>query len=394
MSKYIKYGIINNNEGNFQKAKIKELKHFIRENIVDEEVKEKFPLIDLGDSESYLEVIGSRELIDLFEQIDNKKIDLPEKLSNIKYNGISEDGEIILQFENGIIATGVYDFTYHFFDELFEMGKYARFCINNNLMDLLEENIHKLRIRFKDKENQYRLIEKDNEWLLRGITSPLYNNYDNHIVIYLVLFLLNRLSIKENIDISLKSAYISDSSMRIFFEQDNCFNVEGVGNVYFGILVTNGEIRNSGFSAEIYYTIVDENNEDVRFTAIQDIKDSIFNIKHNIKVDTLISKVQNISNLLAIEKEMLSYIKAIKDIKTVSDDLIYSLMLKITKSKQALTSETKKGFKQIYDENLINNSMSLLEVFNKITLITTDIDERIYLQRIYNEVIKEVLSHS
>lgn len=394
MSKYITYGKINPNKEQLKKARIRELKYFIKEgNMLDTSIAEKFPLSKFGNDEDYVEVLGSQNLIDLFEEIDYKKLDIIESLQDVQYKGISDDNEINLEFEDDIVGTGVYDFTYDFFEELFDMGKYSKFCMNNELIDLLEENIDKLLIKFKDKRNQYRLIEKDGKWLLRAITSSRYNNYDNNIAIYLVLLLLSRLSIKEGIDISLKSAYISDSGMKIFFEQDKYVTIDGVGDIYFGILVTNGEIRNSTFSAEVYYKIVDEKDKKLSFTAIPNIKESIFSLKHDIKVDTLVSNVQNITKLLEIEKAMLSYIKSIKKIKIVSDNIIYSLMLKITQSKM-LISETKDNFKEIYNKDLINNSMTLLQVFNKISQITTDIDEMVYLQRIYNDVIRDILNHN
>lgn len=392
MSKYITYGMINPDKEQLKKAKIKELKFFIKEDkILDANIAEKFPLNHFGDNEDYIEVDGSQNLIDLFETIDDKKMDIIESLQDIQYKDISEDNEIILEFGDDIVGTGVYDFTFDFFEELFDMGKYSKFCMNNELMDLLEENVDKLFIKFKDKKNQYRLIQKNGEWLLRAITSSRYNNYDNNIAIYLTLLLLSTLCVKEKISISLKSAYISDSEMKVFFEQDKHVRIDGIGDIYFGILLTNGEIRNSTFSAEVYYTIVDENDKDLSFTAIPDIKDSIFSIKHDVKVDTLVSSVQNITKLLEIEKIMLSYIKSIKNIKSVSDNILYSLMLKITQSRMFI-SETKDNFKDIYNKDLINNSMTLLQVFNKTSQITTDIDETIYLQRIYNEVIKDILS--
>lgn len=402
MDKYISYGTIISDKENSRKAKIKELKHFITDyKELELRIEEKFPRSDFGSDEEFLEVGGSQNLIDLFQTIDEKKIDIVEELQNVEYKGISEDKEVLLEFKDNIVlgfkdnivAKGTYNFTYQFFEVLFDMGKYSKFCINNELTDLLEENMEYLSVKFNDKKNQYRLINKDDEWLLRGITSSRYNNYDNNIAIYLVLLLLSRLSQKEKIGINLKSAYISDSEMRVFFEQDNYVSVKGIGDIYFGILVTNGEIRNSEFSAEIYYRIVDEVDKDLSFTAINDLKDSIFSVNHMTGLDTLVPRVQNISNLLHIEKSMLSYIESIKSLKTISDNTLYSIMLKITQSRM-LIAQTRENFKEIYDKNLINNSMSLLQVFNKINQITTDIDERIYIQRIYNEIIKDLSKHS
>ncbi|MBU5228267.1 hypothetical protein KQI36_16670 [Clostridium senegalense] len=387
MSNFIMNGKIVNSDGNFSKAKIKDLKYFIRDYELDETIFKKLPLELLGKIDNDLPINGSKELIDLFEKIDAKKIDIPEVIENINFNGVTEENEIILNFVNDdLVASGVYNFTYQFFEELFDMGKYEKFCFENNLQDVINENIVKLFEKFKETKKQYRLIEQNEKWYLRGITSIKYNNYDNNIAIYITMLLLSKLSIDRNIGISVKSAYISDSDIKVFFEQDNYKKVDGVGNVYFGVLLTNGEIRNSQFSLEVYYRIEDEN---LSFTAIPELKDSIFSINHTLRVDWLITKVQKIDELINIENSMLKYIKAIKDIKVLSENVLYNLMLKITQSR-ILISETKENFKNIYDKNLINNSMTLLQVFDKVDKITIDIDEKIYLQRIYNEIIKDL----
>ncbi|EJT6663639.1 hypothetical protein N2W48_000788 [Clostridium perfringens] len=387
MSNFIMNGMISNNDGNFSKAKIKDLKYFIRDYQLDETIFKELPLELLGKIDSYVPINGSKELIDLFEKIDAKKMDIIEVIDNINFEGVTEDNQVILNFVNdNLVARGVYNFTYNFFEDLFEMGKYEKFCFENNLQDVINENIVKLFKKFKGIKKQYRLIEKDENWYLRGITSIKYNNYDNNIAIYITILLLSKLSIDKKIGISIKSAYISDSDIKVFFEQDNYEKVEGVGNIYFGVLLTNGEIRNRKFSLEVYYRIEDEN---LSFTAIPELKDSIFNINHTLGIDSIVTKVKKIDELINIENSMLTYIKAIKDIKAVSKNVLYNLMLKITKSR-IFVSETKENFKNIYDKNLINNSMTLLQVFDKVDKITIDIDEKIYLQRIYNEIIEDL----
>lgn len=390
MSNFMMNGKMVNCNGNFSKAKINDLKYFIRDYELDETIFKKLPLELLGKTDKYLPINGSRELIDLFEKIDAKKIDITEVIDNIKFNGVTEKNEIILNFvDDELVASGIYNFTYQFFEELFDMGKYEEFCFKNNLQDVINENIVKLFEKFKETKKQYRLIEQNQKWYLRGITSIKYNNYDNNIAIYITMLLLSKLSIDRKMGISVKSAYISDSDIKVFFEQDNYKKVDGVGNVYFGVLLTNGEIRNSQFSLEVYYRIEAKN---LSFTAIPELKDSIFSINHTLGIDLLITKVQKIDELINIENSMLTYIKSIKDIKEVSENILYNLMLKITQSR-ILISETKENFKNIYDKNLINNSMTLLQVFDKVDKITIDIDEKIYLQRIYNEIIKDLTNN-
>lgn len=391
MKKNLFYETIYNQNNNFSKEKIKELKHFIRDYEIDEQISKEFPLSMIGKDDDYIPIKGSKELIEVFEKIDLKKIDFKEKLENIEFRGVNEDNEVVLNFiPDKLEAIGTYNFSYNFFDDLFNMGKYEKFCFENELNDLIEDNIKKQFDKFKDKYRQYRLIKKDNNWYIRAITSPVYKNYDNNLAIYLALVLLSKLSIDKKINFNISKAYISDSDIRVFFEQGNYEYIKGVGNVYFGVLLSNSEIKESELSLELYYKLVDKNDSNISFIGLKDIKDSIFGINHTLGIDALINRVNKVSKLVELEKSMLMYIKELGNIKSVSDNVLYNLMLKITKSRM-LTTKTRDKFKDIHDKNLINNSMTILQIFNKVDTITNNIEEKIQLQRIYNNVITELI---
>ena len=152
-------------------------------------------------------------------------------------------------------------------------------------------------------------------------------------------------------------------------------------------MLTNSEIREKKFSLELYYKIVDEQDENISFIGI---KDSIFEVNHKSNVETAIRKVKEIDNLLEIEQSMLEYIREFKNIDKVDENIIYIFMQKITNSR-LLLSETKDKIKDIYDKNLINNSMTILQMFNKVERISKNIEDEIVLKRIYNGIIQEII---
>ncbi|WP_202710608.1 hypothetical protein [Sporosalibacterium faouarense] len=390
---HLSYLFLREGEIDKKKAKLHDLRHFVRDRELDKAIKEKFPLHDFGKLTDDIDIKGTKDLLDLFDEIDDKKYDILETLENIEYIGVSHDSEIIIKFSDDIKGVGVYNFTFDFFEELFDMGKYAKFCIKNGLNDLLKENLLKLLEEFKTIEKQFRLLDKNDTTYIRAITSTRYNNYDNHLAIYLILLSLHKLVSEEKISIYVKEAHISDSALRIIFEQEEPIRVEGVGQVYFGFLVSNGEIRDSKFTFEMRYRIIDgDNDKGISFAAIPNLEEAVFNIQHSTGVDNVISKLNNINNIHNIKYSMLEYIEGIKKVNKLSDNIIYLMRNKIKYSKlKDLKYETKDNFNILYEKNMINNTMTLIEGFGKINEITTDVEERIYLERIYHDIIKDLV---
>ncbi|MGR6001443.1 hypothetical protein ACT7C7_26965 [Bacillus cereus] len=81
-------------------SRLKDLDVFIKEDkVLDDEIRDSFPLNFYGSVNEDLLIVGVKELIELFDIVDREKLDIPEKLSNIKYVGLSDDNEVILCFK-------------------------------------------------------------------------------------------------------------------------------------------------------------------------------------------------------------------------------------------------------------------------------------------------------
>ncbi|SFL56017.1 hypothetical protein SAMN04490355_10095 [Pelosinus propionicus DSM 13327] len=360
---------------------------------IDIKVKEMFPISNLGHPTKELKIKGSKVLLTEFKQIDiEAKFDKIEALSNIDYIGLTDKGEIILNFKDDkSSSTGIYDFTYEFFEVHFHMGKYANFCIKNNFEDLIKENVQELLVKLGSVEKQYRFIVKNDEVFLRGLTSKTYRNYNNNIALFISLLYLNKFAIENEIVFSIEHARISDSAIKIILEQENAVSIPGVGKVYFGIVISNSEIKQSTFSLEIRYKLVDEEDSTKSFTAIPVLRDSIFNVYHNTGIAKLEEKVGDINTLKNAQNSILTLIKEIKEIRTISDDTIFNLFRKITNNQQNFKAETRQNMQELYEKNIINNTLNLIQAFDKTTSITSDFDERVFLERIYHELISDLI---
>ncbi|PGF09646.1 hypothetical protein [Bacillus pseudomycoides] len=379
-------------------SELKDLNVFIKEDrVLDDEIRQAFPLNNYGDVKDKLLIFGVEELIKLFDVVDREKLDIPEKLSNIKYIGLSDDNQIILAFKDTegsdeITSKGIYDFTYSFLNEVFQMGKFSKFCIKNGYKDLLRENIEQLLVKLGEVEKQYRLLKIDEEYYLRGITSLRYRNYDNHLALYLSLLSIHSYAKENKKTFTIETAHMTDSEIRVFFKQLDPVEIPDFGDLYLGVYVSNNEIGDKAFSLELRYSIVDANGN--HFSGLNKLEDAIFYLNHSTGVKNSKEKIKNIFTLKERQDLLVNYITNIKNADKLSESVIYLLFKKLASSTQKLSSTTRSNANKLKNDKVINNTMNLIEIFDKVGQITKDLDEQIVLERIYNEVISELQSSS
>lgn len=370
-------------------GKLSDLKLLIRERELDKELSEKFPIDNFGKELDAINVMGSKELISQFIKINDDKVDFIEKLENIEYIGLTDQDEIILNFSEDGNGIAHYDFTYDFFEELFEMGKFLKFCLKNNYRDLIKENIDQLISLMGNLEMQYRCIRHNDKLLIRGITSKRYNNYDNHLALYLGLIALHQYKKINNTQFKVINAYLRDSEIKVFFEQTKPLYINNVGTIYFGAVLSNNELKKSKLNFELRYRVVDEN--DNSFAATPDLKDGFFSIQHSLGIENLHSKIENLFVIKERQDKILEYIKSINKLKKLNDNDIYKIFKKIVDDRDIVGATRKEAIK-IYNNDLVGNTLTLFEVFNSFSKITDDLDERLTLERIYHKLIVDLTS--
>ena len=55
-----------------------------------------------------------------------------------------------------------------------------------------------------------------------------------------------------------------------------------------------------------------------------------------------------------------------------------------------ISKKTKDEFKKIETERVINNTYNLMQIFGKLNSLTTDVDEKIFIERIIHKVIMDI----
>lgn len=377
------------------KIKISNLRQLIRDDLegreIDAEIGQIFPLAELGNPDTQIRIEGSKSLLNSFNEIDAEKIDLTETLNNIEFIGFSDKKEVILNFvEDGWSATGIYDFSNEFLDEIFHMGKYAKFCLDLDQQDLIKDNIKQMQELIPETEKQYRFLMSDDEILIRGLTSTRYNCYDNHLAMYIVLYNLHKYATEQNIMFRVTKGFLSDSEIRIYFEQTNPISIEGVGNVKFGAYLQNSEIKDSKLYFEFRYELSDMTNPNKIFAARPDINDAILQIQHSKSLKNLSSSIQRIWHLNEMQQTMIDHIRRLRQVQHLSEDTLYWIYRQIIRSRDSFSTKTRDQFRLMYDGRLIDNTLSIIEAFDLINTITTNIEERILLERIYHRVLTDI----
>lgn len=372
---------------------IGQIASLLRERDLDIRIQEAFPL-SLLKKEDRLRINGAKSLVDAFERVNGEKSDLTEVLENMEFIGVSHDEQIIFNFKKEqTSASGVYEFTYEFLDQVFEMGKFGRYCIKNGYHDLLKDNLDRLFAEQKGLEKQYRFISKNGELFLRGFTSNRYQNYDNNIALYLSLFYIHRFAVKHNIEYRMTRAKLTDSALRIFLEDTAPISIPNIGKVYSGLVISNSEVRDNALTLEVRYRLVDENNSQNSFAVIPDLQDSVFTIYHTFSLDRVKEKINDVEKLRRSQESLIELIKGLKEMRTISSEALYSLYKRIIHNSNFQTG-TKNRFKELYNDKIINNTHSLIQAFDKTNTITTDVEELVFLEKIYYDIIKEMVSRS
>ncbi|QKY70261.1 hypothetical protein [Lentibacillus sp. CBA3610] len=370
-------------------AKISDLRHLIREEEIDEIVSKKFPLEKCGEMEELLKIKGTRSLLEGFNQIDCIKFDIIASLDSIRLAGFSES-QMVLEFspdrnipgDRELLAEGIYSFTYDFLEYNFSMGKFSNYCLENQHLDLLEYNTNKLLREVSNKTNQYRILKADNDnYFIRAHTSTRYKNYDNHLAIYLALYSVNIYAKRQRTTFRMNKAYITDSDLYIFIEQENPFLIKQVGYVYFGIMIKNNELADGALTIDFRFRV--HSDEGMKFSVLQE---QVLSISHAVTVSNISNKLENLNRFADLRNNALNLINVIKKSPYLSEDNLYDIFKKIIYSKTAFSKETKERVKEI--KETLNNTYTIINLFDRLGEITTDIEERLHLERIYDNALK------
>lgn len=385
MGRYLHEILLKSNLLSKEQASLIELLSIIkRDRQLDIDILEAFPLDKIKSPKIF--VYGCRALIQSFLEINNEKLDIIECLSNIKITGLNTTKQLLITFiQDALNTEGTYRFSHTFLDMLFQMGNFYNYCINSQKDKILLDTVRRLCKEEPNKKLQFRLLQDNGKWLIRGVTSTSYKNYDNHLALYLTLFTLHQNASLTGERFMLEKAHLSDSEIVVTFDQVTPQYIVGVGKLYFGLILINNEIKEKAFTLECRFRL--EDNEGNNFGAIPpEGKETIFKIRHNSSMDRLSEDILKAHHLRFFKDKITQLIIGLANAPYLSEDRIYSVFKTILGKRNKFSQETREALKELQQEKIITNSLHIIDAFHRLSELVTDVEEKIHLERILYDV--------
>ncbi|MGI1658243.1 MAG: hypothetical protein ACRKFN_04640 [Desulfitobacterium sp.] len=330
MQNHLYYTHRDNSQISFEDINLRDLRWLVRlETKIDEQINDIFPLSAYGDPSEILQVPGAKSLMEAAELVNAEKYDFVETLGDIEVIGFMPNDQIILVFKpDSIICQGIYRFTSDFLEELFHINKYAAWCLNEDYRYLVLFNLLYLFLKLKNLKKQFRLVKKNDYFYIRGMTSEAYNNYDNRIALYITLLSLHHYCKELNAPFHVIEIFMSESSMRVYFEQPQSILLKGIGKVYMGLVLNNGEIRDSRFTLELRYTLQETESMN-RFSMVPPLNEAIIDIIHTLRPEKAKIRFMELFKIREKQIQMLELINRLNEADLTDENALYSFFRKV-----------------------------------------------------------------
>ncbi|WP_417369733.1 hypothetical protein [Flavobacterium beibuense] len=354
--------------------------------------------------DDFISIPGAKKLVETIRYINAKfvKFDLESTYNNLEFD--TSDG-LMITFKNiddeeinelissdEFTASPIYSAKSDFLSGLFSMEKYANKLMDSGYNDLVEYNLNEVKSIYENNDvraKKYRiLLDNDGNYFLRAITSNRYYDYNNNIAVFVGLITLHKEMLTSNNKFIVQRCEYNESYVRIYFESLEDKELPNVGYINNIIEVSNDEVKREAmrFSTVISlsYTSKEEQNISL-FIKPQRTRSTILSIKHNELPKTAFEKLAMLVNYKEVQNELFEDLKRIGDIKK-PDQIKHIIRNKINRAR---AGELKNSKNNILSEltTQVKTITELLELLNKIDLLTEDIDSKEYLRYIIYEAL-------
>ncbi|GEM_PF-6678019 len=354
-----------------------------KEDTISQLVFEKLPKIQ----EEECRIYGSLDIIKMFNEIDNEKIDYYLSLEDVKFSNIVETGLELLLFiaerNEEITIETIYDSDRKLLEK-FDLSKYFKYCLSINRADLAIYNLIEMLDMNKEKEFQFRTIKNNDVLYLRSITTNVYKNYDNHIALYLMFTSCHNYAKENNSSFIVKNSFISDSNLVVNILLDKVVKTKVNGlNLKVGVRLYNNEISEGSLAMYFYYYA--ENQFGQGFNAISN---SVFKIAHTNRAENIEFKLDNLSNLNIFTNEIVRNLEIVDVSKNLSSTELFEIFENFI-HKADVSKLQKQSFKKLQEE-ITEQTFNLITLFDKIDKLIeeSDIDKKLVLHKVFNDYIR------
>ncbi|OEH85172.1 hypothetical protein BHU72_06060 [Desulfuribacillus stibiiarsenatis] len=261
--------------------------------------------------------------------------------------------------------------------QLFErihMGNYSSFLMESDEnFDLLNYNFkYWFKGKLADTDVLLRTVIEKGQPIARCFASQRYQQIDNHILMYCTVWALDTLKF----NFKLTSQKVMHSSMKLSFESDKIFDIDGIGKLSYGFSVINSESKSH--SVELLPTC---NIQNVDGTRVSIILDRTIKIRHlGNSIEPVIKKILELKHLPEHVERAIEVIISVKNEK-INPFLAYKIQQSLIDiiGKKAFSTYIDK-YTQVSSEN----TYSLLEFFGRLHEIPVqNEDKQILIESLY-----------
>lgn len=311
------------------------------------------------------EEIRVKNVRNIFELLIPKstwtKTDFETKNENISINGIQQDDrgdyQLIISIDNvkdTFITTS--EAIGHLFFK-YKMSHYAKFMLasGGDHLDLLLDNFSYWFKKIDPNEPLLvRTVIENGTPIVRCFASTSYKPIDNHALLYMSLWALDKLGMNFHLALS----RIDHSSMKLDFVSDDTIELKGIGKLTYGFTLVNSEDKSKTVGIHPSF---DLENSDGSSTAL--IIDMPITIVHRGKsLEPIMRNLDELKNIRDHIDWVISVIKLAHKEK-IDDIFAYKVQQEIIK---IIGPKQFEKFSRKFNEISSNNTYNLLQFFGRL----------------------------
>lgn len=339
-------------------------------------VKHSFPITSKS-----VKIEGSKEALDGFKTITNRKMDLeltPLDLQNITFSTNNRKHQMTFTVNKQNVST-CYEAKREFLDKNYDLNDYADFLLDRKEEPILKDTLTKAMqsTKIKNKKAKYRFIEDNQELYLRSIVSAgRYKFYDNAIVLYMAFASVNDLVAQLGKNFYVENMTVTDSKLWISFLEKEATSIGKGITIQTGIMLNNSELGDGAARFTAYYLIKDKKGH-----IVKGLDESITNINHGYNPLSIEQGLQNLKNFNTNRQDIVNAAKKINWSHRLTEDDVLTIIDLIT---HHLGNNVPNNIKTMLNQTLnavdvVNKTYHLMDILGKLQPFIDNNDKNIQL---------------
>lgn len=339
-------------------------------------VKHSFPITSKS-----VKIEGSKEALDGFKTITNRKMDLeltPLDLQNITFSTNNRKHQMTFTVNKQNVST-CYEAKREFLDKNYDLNDYADFLLDRKEEPILKDTLTKAMqsTKIKNKKAKYRFIEDNQELYLRSIVSAgRYKFYDNAIVLYMAFASVNDLVAQLGKNFYVENMTVTDSKLWISFLEKEATSIGKGITIQTGIMLNNSELGDGAARFTAYYLIKDKKGH-----IVKGLDESITNINHGYNPLSIEQGLQNLKNFNTNRQDIVNAAKKINWSHRLTEDDVLTIIDLIT---HHLGNNVPNNIKTMLNQALnavdvVNKTYHLMDILGKLQPFIDNNDKNIQL---------------